>query len=849
MLPGGGAFSRRIVNLSLVYSALALLLLLPALHALLDLTAEQWWWLLGCTGTYAALSFYPQVRLLERAIGAVPNWLDARARGESLVDRSRQAFADVVDLPRRCALLCVFGWSLPVLLVSMAMELRWPAWGPLESLSLILAGIEAGFIASFFLLFRVKREVEPVRMALAAELQDPEVRATLVRPTPLRDKLALSVTALAVMPVFFAGLLFQAMASRSLERFATGWQRSVLEASGGSLEGSDGRAGPEGRSLADQLEITLVDPSSTRGELGGLEPHVLAELQRALERGERSGSSVGIPSERVFAWSRQDTGEVLVASLPASAVSVDARPMWITLLVLLLGSGGIACAVALLLAGDVARATSWLRREAERLASGDLRPGPALDGEDELGELSRSFEGMGRSLRETLTSVSEAVERVEGTASEMVGVAGSVRSATGDQVANIHQTRSTMEAITQQVRGIADSAHALNASVEESGSSILELGAAGQELNQTSSALSDRVHEVSSSIEHMVGSVRQVLESTESLADAAVETSASMGEMATSVRGVDASAEETARLSRQVVDAAESGQSRMVQTIEGMDAIREATETAEQVIRSLGGRASEIGAIVDVIDDVADETNLLALNAAIIAAQAGEHGRAFSVVADEIKDLADRVLASTKEIGSLIRAVQDESANAIGAIEKGAQSVASGVDLAAEAGLGLEEITRASRESGERIAGIVSAVREQARAASHVVELMERVRGGVEEIRAASVAQDRGNQVIHRSSTSMRELAQQVGGTIDEQARGSGRIRESVEGVRTAVEQIGEALREQSAACRSAVELLEAMNERTRANEEGSQRLDLVARDLVSQAENLRRDVRRFQLG
>ena len=152
---------------------------------------------------------------------------------------------------------------------------------------------------------------------------------------------------------------------------------------------------------------------------------------------------------------------------------------------------------------------------------------------------------------------------------------------------------------------------------------------------------------------------------------------------------------------------------------------------------------------MDVIDDVADETNLLALNAAIIAAQAGEQGKAFSVVADEIKELADRVLASTKEIGGLIRAVQEEGSNAIGAIEKGASSVALGVDLSAEAGESLEEITRASRQSGTRIAGIVSAVREQAKAASHVVELMERVRGGVEQIRAAAAEQDRGNEVVH----------------------------------------------------------------------------------------------------
>jgi methyl-accepting chemotaxis protein len=388
----------------------------------------------------------------------------------------------------------------------------------------------------------------------------------------------------------------------------------------------------------------------------------------------------------------------------------------------------------------------------------------------------------------------------------------------------------------------------LTSSVEESSSSILELGAAGDDLNETAVTLSEKVDEVSTSMEQIVRSVSQVVESTRALSEASSETSSSMELMANSLMEVDESAEESARLSNYVVSTAESGQEKVRQTIEGMDAIRLATETAEKVIRNLGGRTKEIGAIVDVIDDVADETNLLALNAAIIAAQAGEHGRAFSVVADEIKDLAERVLASTKEIAGLIRAVQDEGENAIGAIESGTESVASGVDLSAEAGVSLEEITRVSRDSGERIQGILKAVRAQARAASHVVELMERVRGGVDEIRTAATEQERGNTVVYRSTTAMRDVAQQVRTTTEEQSHGSGRIRESVEGQREAVEQINQALQEQAAACRSAVEFIEEIFAQTRANEESARRMDQASKGLLKQSAGLREDVHRFRL-
>jgi methyl-accepting chemotaxis protein len=341
--------------------------------------------------------------------------------------------------------------------------------------------------------------------------------------------------------------------------------------------------------------------------------------------------------------------------------------------------------------------------------------------------------------------------------------------------------------------------------------------------------------------------VRDVSRSTAGLAQAASETSSSIEEMAGSMREVDTNAAETGRLSASMVALADGGQERVRLTMVGMETIQEATETAERVIRGLAGRVQEIGAIVDVIENVADETNLLALNAAIIASQSGEQGRAFSVVADEIKDLADRVMGSTREIGALIRAVQEESGNATGAIERGSESVARGVDLSAEAGGSLEEITVAARSSGERIAEIVSAVREQARAAAHVVALTERVRDGVDAIRQAGSAQERGNEVVLSGTGIMRDVAQQVHRSTEEQARGASRIREAIETVHEAVERIGRALADQSAACQKAAAFMEQVHARTRDHEEATRRMGGATHALRAQAVALREDVARFK--
>jgi methyl-accepting chemotaxis protein len=827
-------------------------ILLACLFTLLELTREEWWYFMSAVAIYTVVFSGPIMAFQRRSVTPIVAWLERRQERDLPEATVRAAFAASMRFPFRAAVIGVANWVLPTVLICSIMEWRWERWSLIDSAVVQFSGIAAGFLSGSILVFVCKRMIAPLRNVLAVAIPDPDVRRSLAVAVPLQSKLLVCVTGVTILPVIFAVLLAHTQATRALRSFTIGWQMEQLDAARARLEAGEAPTAlptAEAGEIPVPIEVGLLDFRRAREKTIGakLAPDILDSLERSVAGGNARGDSARLRAAHIFSWEVLPDGRVLLALTAADRLQLDQSALWTVFALLLLVSTGIAGLLAWLLAQDVSLATEALRVEAERLSSGDLRRGDVYESEDELGELSRSFESMASSLRATVGRVSEAADRVEATAGEMAGVSEAVSSVTAAQVEGIQQTTTSMEAINRQVRGIADSSQTLNVSVEESSSSVLELGAAGDELNETASVLSGKVNEVSSSIEQMVRSVKQVLENTEALSEAAVETSASMEEMATSMREVDVSAEQTARLSEQVVASAETGQAKMVQTIEGMEAIREATETAERVIRNLGSRTREIGAIVDVIDDVADETNLLALNAAIIAAQAGEQGKAFSVVADEIKELADRVLASTKEIGGLIRAVQEEGSNAIGAIEKGAASVASGVDLSAEAGESLEEITRASRQSGTRIAGIVSAVREQAKAASHVVELMERVRGGVEQIRGAAAEQDRGNEVVYSSSVAMREVAQQVRGTTEEQARGSGRIRESVEGVREAVERINSALQEQSAACRSAVELLEGVYTRTRSNEESSRRLDAVAKSLLHQAEALRQDVRRFQ--
>jgi methyl-accepting chemotaxis protein len=321
-----------------------------------------------------------------------------------------------------------------------------------------------------------------------------------------------------------------------------------------------------------------------------------------------------------------------------------------------------------------------------------------------------------------------------------------------------------------------------------------------------------------------------------------------MAAMETATRDVSAHAESTARLSGAVVTASEDGRRLVRSTVAGMDSIRSATTEVQTVISSLRERAGAIGRVLAVIDEVTDETALLALNAAIIAAQAGERGKAFAVVADEMKALANRVQQGAKEIDGLIGAVQQESANAVTSIERGATSVHQVVDLARQAERSLDQITEAARESGNRMAESARASSAQKQVASEVARQMELVRQSAERIRDAAEAQQKGNEVVRRSSGALRDVAREVQGTITEQARGAERIGESIEAVQRAVQEITRGLASQSAAHQAVVDVVKGSRAHTHAHEESAARLGTAAADLAREAETLRAAVQRFKI-
>ena len=818
------------------------------LAAILNLDREGWIAflvaVLGATIFLTPMGRYAAGRM-EKDICAA---LDLEVAGKATANDIELAFRGASMLPFHGTIWYFSNWLLSIIIVPPLMSLQLGGLSDFALISISVAAVTGGLSVAPFVYYSLRSLVDPLRGHWAEQIEI-EKRAGLGVQLTLKNKLRFPIAVVSASTVVFLCLLAYSLASRPVEVQDVKVKRAYLTYAAKQLAG-----GARLQTLATTAqdfhaaeELVLLR-AATGDVIGGRSMLTPQELKHVLAHPE-GGSSDGFDSANSFAWVPVGkSGRLLVAATDGSAFSATlAAAHWIFIAVFL-AAVGYGLAMARLLVNDVVGMSGQIQHQAAQISAGNLTAADVLESEDELGGLARTFALMKRSLRDTIAGVSAAASRVDSAAGSLAEIGVGVAGNSEEQVRGIEEATRHVAAINRNVSEITESSHTLSESVEEASSSVLELGAAGEELHSTAQALNSQVEEVTTSIEQMVRSVNALGENTEGLAEAVSDTSASMTEMSRSMKEVESHASETAKLSTQVIELAEGGRAQVQQTIKGMDEIRDATLSAETVIGGLRGRMSEIGAIVDVIDDVADETNLLALNAAIIAAQSGEQGRAFSVVADEIKDLADRVLSSTKEIGALIASVQSESEAAAEAVARGSERVQDGVDLSAQAGVALEEITAAAQRSGERIQEIAAAVVEQGRAAGHVEGLMERVSERVEQIRQAGAEQRRGNDVVMRGAIVMREVAQQTQRTTEEQSSGAGRIRDSMESVRDVVEHIHGALQQQSEACRSAVALLEDVFQRTRSNDESADQLRESAHEMQRQAEALRDDVGRFRV-
>ncbi len=464
--------------------------------------------------------------------------------------------------------------------------------------------------------------------------------------------------------------------------------------------------------------------------------------------------------------------------------------------------------------------------------------------QDEIGALAKGVNLLIERLERFVSGMGAIAGRINQVGPCITEETDGLRQNTRSHANTMAGVSSSAGKITSSLRSAAESAESLSVSAEKTSSAILQMNASNMEVSRQTEELTSSVEDVTTSVTEMIASIREVAGYVDTLSSAAEETSSSAIEIEATVREVEQAAKESAKLSQQVsIDAREIGVGSIEKITGAVQRIRDSVARYSGVMAGLGKRSEEIGKILGVIVEVTERTNLLALNASILAAQAGEHGRGFAVVAEEIKALADRTAGSAQDIAKLIASVQKETREAVEAMNESMVAVEDGVSRSQEAAGAIGKIVASSDRSAETANRIERAMIEQSRGVKQVSESIVNVKQMMNQIAQATQAQIKGTEMILNAGEAMRDIARGVSKAISEQGVGGKQIAEAAENVTARAGTIAAATGEQRAVSVEMVESVQRLQELPRQNEKRAEVMAAAAKTLAEQVALLNSEI------
>jgi len=462
----------------------------------------------------------------------------------------------------------------------------------------------------------------------------------------------------------------------------------------------------------------------------------------------------------------------------------------------LIGAVVVSLALALTISRAITVPLGKVYQAAAAIAEGDLNQTIELQSKDEMGALAEAFRRM--------------IVYLQG----MAGAAG--RLADGDLTANINPQSEKdvlgnalakmIDGLREAVGQVAESASSLGVASEQLASAANQAGQATSQISTTiqqvakgTAQQSESVNRTATSVEQMSRAIEGVARGAQDQTKAVTQAAQITNQIANAIQQVSLNAQAGAKGSEKAAEVAQGGAQTVTATIQGMETIQAKVNLSAQKVQEMGTRSEQIGMIVETIEDIASQTNLLALNAAIEAARAGEHGKGFAVVADEVRKLAERASTATKEIGGLVKDIQRTVGDAVSAMNDGSTEVERGVGQAKQAGLALDQILNAAREVTGQVAQIATAADQMSSLSNELVAATDSVSAVVEENTAAT-------EEMSANSTEVTQSIENIASVSEENSA-------AVEQVSASAEEMSAQVEEVTASAQSLAEMAQALQQ------------------------------------
>jgi methyl-accepting chemotaxis protein len=421
-----------------------------------------------------------------------------------------------------------------------------------------------------------------------------------------------------------------------------------------------------------------------------------------------------------------------------------------------------------------------------------------MDSKDEIGEIAQSLDKFVENLKNGVVHIMQSIAdgdfnqsitdydekdeinpALERTINSFKGLEEEIRSLIGGFINGDLSKRGDVQKFNggyrDVIKGINDALDAVIDPIKE-GTNVLEIMSTGDltarvvndyqgdhqmmknSINRLGESLSQILSEVTDVIDKTANSANQISSSSEQMATGARELSMQINDVASAIEQMTSTILESSKnatmasqYSKEAGDIAQEGGKVVSETVDGMNRITDASDKTAKTVQELGNSSTQIGEIVQVINDIADQTNLLALNAAIEAARAGEQGRGFAVVADEVRKLAERTSKATNEIAEKIKGIQSETTLAVSSMQEGYEEVTKGKELTAKAGTSLSDIIEAAKKVGDVINQLATSAEEQSSTA-------EMISKNIESISSVTNESAEGIEHVARTTEELRNL-------------------------------------------------------------------------------------------